>query len=90
MKMHPSFSQLHWQRLSLDEVSFLAVYRNAPGWVALSFPETAGLMVPADAVIGAGIVEPYRLTARSISVCSMVDGREENDRAIETAIREKE
>lgn len=62
-------SQLHWQRVAEDEVRFLAEYRNAPGWVALSFPEVAESMVPADAVIGLGVVEPYRISSYSLSVC---------------------
>lgn len=55
--------------MAADKAKFLAVYLNAPGWVAIAFPEVAESMVPADAVIGReGTVQAYRLTSRSLSV----------------------
>ena len=48
----------------------VAVFENAPGWVGLGIPETAGEMVPGDAVIASDTMTPqsYDLTQRGISV----------------------
>lgn len=61
---------MHWRFLSDTEVKFLAIFANAPGWVAIAFPESSGQMEPADGVIGrASTVRPYRLTSKTLPVC---------------------
>lgn len=59
--------ELHWKKLD-DGVSFGAK-STGTGWVSVAFPETAGVMVGADAVIGSGDSEVgvFKLEAKASS-----------------------
>eukprot|EP00056_Hartaetosiga_gracilis_P007795 m.112213 g.112213 ORF g.112213 m.112213 type:complete len:838 (+) comp12779_c1_seq2:605-3118(+) len=59
---------LHW-RVNGENITMVAEFSNAPGWVGIGIPETSGLMIGSDAVIASDTIPPapYDLNAKSLS-----------------------
>jgi hypothetical protein len=82
---------MHWS-VSGDVLSVLGIFENAPGWVGLAFPETAGRMSPADAVIARGNnVDTFALSGRSVSrpgrFMAFLVKKQENGLVLQTDLR---
>jgi hypothetical protein len=74
------------QQPVVERFAHFAVESSAPGFVAMSFPQSAGKMWPADAVIGsqsgdggsAARVQAYHLTRYGVSPSDQNDGWVQN------------